>query len=159
MTVAPASLTIAREDPRQPEAGALVAELDEHLRAIYPVTVCHLLDIESLAGPDVRFFVARIDGRAVGCGALRIDPEGYGEVKRMYVRPGARGAGLGRRLLDRLEEEARGLALAALRLETGVAQPEAVALYRKAGFTGRGPYADYPDDPLSIFLEKALVTP
>lgn len=149
-------LTIAREDPRQEDATRLVAELDAYLNALYPVTSCHLLDIESLSKPDVRFLVARRDGVALGCGALRVDPEGYGEIKRMYVSPAARGHRIGQRLLDALEETARAEGLGALRLETGIHQPEAIALYRKAGFTDCGPYADYRPDPLSLFMEKLL---
>ncbi len=109
-----------------------------------------------LAAPDVRFFVARKGGHPVGCAALRIDRTGYGEIKRMYVSPAVRGGGIAARLLQRLEAQARAEGLSALLLETGPLQTEAVALYRKAGFTERGPYACYKPHPLSLFLEKAL---
>ncbi|WP_029010127.1 GNAT family N-acetyltransferase, partial [Azospirillum halopraeferens] len=115
----------------------------------------HLLDPATLAAPDVRFFVARRDGTAVGCGALRVDDAaGYGEVKRMYVHPNARGAGIGRRLLARLEAQAAAEGLASVCLETGTEQPEALALYRAAGFRERGPFGGYPASPSSVFLEK-----
>lgn len=149
-------IAIALESPRQEAVIALVAALDAYLKDLYPVEVCHLLDIESLAAPDVRFFVARKGGHPVGCAALRIDKAGYGEIKRMYVSPAVRGAGIAARLLDRLEEQARALELTALLLETGPLQTEAVALYRKAGFRERGPYACYKPHPLSLFMEKAL---
>lgn len=152
MTGASINLT----DPRQPEAVALIEELDRYLDGLYPPDANFLADIESLAGQDMRFLLARQNGEAVGCVALRIDPDGYGEIKRMYVRPDRRGAGLGRQLLARLEEKARANGLRAIRLETGHLQPEAVALYRRSGFTDRGPFADYPDIPSSLFLEKAL---
>jgi putative acetyltransferase len=74
----------------------------------------------------------------------------------MFVVPGARGARIGARLLSRLEEEARALGLPWLYLETGVHQPEAIALYLRAGFTERGPFGDYHLDELSLFLEKPL---
>ena len=89
------------------------------------------------------------------CAALRIDA-GYGEVKRMYVDETVRGRGVGRRLLDRLEAEARAAGLAALRLETGARSQAAVGLYREAGFVDRGPFGDYWDDPASLYLEKRL---
>lgn len=150
------ALVIERESPRQPEAAALVAALDAYLKERYADDACHLLDIESLAADDVRFFLARRDGAAVGCAALRVDPSGYGEVKRMFVSPQARGGRIGDALLDRLAEQARAEGLSALLLETGIHQPEAVALYRKAGFVTRGPYADYPDLPESLFMERPL---
>ena len=105
----------------------------------------------------MRFLVARRAGEALGCGALRIDAEGsYGEVKRMFVLPRARRLKLGRRILDRLEAEARREGLGCLRLETGIHQPEALGLYRAAGFVERGPFGEYGPDPLSVFMEKRL---
>ena len=104
----------------------------------------------------MRFFVARRDGVAIGCAALRIDPDGYGELKRMYVAAEARGLKLGRRLLGRVEEEAREEGLECVRLETGIHQPEALGLYRSAGYREREPFADYAPDPLSVFMEKRL---
>src|SRR4030095_4901081 len=101
------TLSIARESPRQPEIVRLVEELDEYLGSLYPAESNHLLDVETLAQPDVRFFVGRRDGEALGCSALRVDPAGWGEVKRLYVSPRARGLGLGRQLLDALEAQAR----------------------------------------------------
>jgi putative acetyltransferase len=92
----------------------------------------------------------------VGCGALRIDVGGYGEVKRMFVRPDFRGMSIGKRLLGSLEERARGLGVSCLRLETGIFQPEALALYRAAGFFERGPFGQHRPDPLSVFMEKVL---
>ena len=64
------------------------------------------LSIEQVFQPNVRFFVARIGGRAVGCGAVALFDE-YAEVKRMYTRDAARGQGVGKALLARLEREAR----------------------------------------------------
>lgn len=149
-----ADVIITRESPRQEDVVRLIGDLDAHLRSLYPEESNHLLDIDSLDRPDMRFFVARRDGIAIGCGALRVDAEGYGEVKRMYVAPAARGGRIGRRLLDRIEEQARAEGLAVLRLETGVHQAEALALYRKLGFAERGPFGGYGPDPLSVFMEK-----
>ncbi|WP_434618868.1 GNAT family N-acetyltransferase [Azospirillum sp. B2RO_4] len=150
-------IAIAAESPRQDAVISLVAALDRYLLDLYPADTCHLLDIDSLEAPDVRFFVARKDGVPVGCAALRVDPAGYGEVKRMYVDPDARGHRIGDRLLARLEEQARAEALTALLLESGIHQHEALALYRKAGFTDRGPYACYTENGVSVFMEKPLL--
>ncbi|MCW2247625.1 molybdenum cofactor biosynthesis protein MoaC [Azospirillum fermentarium] len=151
-----AHLVIEAADPRSPDARRLITALDEALNATYDPSENYLLDVDRLAAPDMRFFLALANGVAVGCAALRIDADGYGEVKRMFVDPPARGTGVGRRLLERLEGEARGLNLPRLMLETGVKQPEALALYRAAGFHERGPFADYPPLERSVFLEKSL---
>ena len=125
-------VTLARESPHQADVGRLLAALDAYQSALYPAESNHFLDVDALAAPGVRFFVARRDGAALGCAALRIDPERYGELKRMYVTPEARGMSLGRRLLERVEAEARREGLECLRLETGIHQPEALGLYRSA---------------------------
>ncbi|MGA1857348.1 GNAT family N-acetyltransferase [Azospirillum sp. 11R-A] len=151
-----ADVSIAAESPRQDAVIALVAALDRYLLDLYPADTCHLLDIGELEGPDLRFLVARKDSVPVGCAALRVDPAGYGEIKRMYVDPAARGQRIGDRLLGRLEDLARAEGLNALLLESGIHQPEALALYRKAGFTDRGPYACYQDNGVSVFMEKLL---
>lgn len=149
-------VTLARESPRQADVGRLLAALDAYQSALYPAESNHLLDVDALAAPAVRFFVARRDGAALGCAALRIDPERYGELKRMYVTPEARGMSLGRRLLERVEAEARREGLECLRLETGIHQPEALGLYRSAGYREREPFGGYARDPLSVFMEKRL---
>jgi putative acetyltransferase len=148
-------ITLRIESPRQAEVMRLIEALDVYQKGLYPPESNHFLDVEALAGPSVRFFVARRDGQALGCGALRIDL-GWGELKRMFVSPEARGLKLGRRLLERLEEEARREGLGLLRLETGIHQPEAVGLYRSAGYVEREAFADYTPDPLSVFMEKRL---
>jgi putative acetyltransferase len=147
---------IAAESPRQPEVLALIQALDAYVAALYPAESNHLLDVDALAAPDVRFFVARVGTRVVGCGALRVDASGYGEVKRMYIDPAARGLKLGRAILDRLESEGTALSLSCLRLETGVSQPEALGLYRSAGYREIPAFGAYAPDPLSVFMEKRL---
>jgi putative acetyltransferase len=149
-------IVIERADPRAAPAAALIAELDAYLRGLYPPASNHLLDAEALGGPDVRFFLARVRELVVGCAALRLDPAGYAEIKRMYVRVPARGIGAGRVLLRRLETEAAESGVTLLRLETGIHQPEARALYEAAGYVECGPFGNYPEDPLSIFMEKRL---
>ncbi|HYR36165.1 MAG TPA: GNAT family N-acetyltransferase [Burkholderiales bacterium] len=150
------NVTIQLESPRGNGVSELIRALDDYLSALYPPESNHFLDLAQLAGPSVRFLVARRAGSAVACGALRIDAEGYGEVKRMYVVPAARGQGLGRAILARIEEEARREGLRLLRLETGVRQAEAIALYRACGYVDCPPFGEYRPDPLSRFMEKRL---
>ena len=152
-----ANTTIQLESPRAPGVPELISALDGYLSSLYPPTSNHFLDLEQLARPDIRFFVARREGAPLACGALRIARD-YGEVKRMYVAPAARGQGLGRAILERLESEARREGLSLMRLETGNRQAEALALYRSAGYVDCGAFGDYREDPLSLFLEKRLTS-
>jgi putative acetyltransferase len=85
--------------------------------------------------------------------------DGYGEVKRMFVDGSMRGKGLGHLLLEALEDCARSERVEGLRLETGVHNHEAVALYLHHGYEPRGPFGPYQPDPLSIFMEKPLKAP
>jgi putative acetyltransferase len=148
-------VTLAVESPRQADVARLLAALDAYQTALYPPESNHFLAVEALAAPNVRFIVARRGAEAVGCGALRIDGA-YGELKRMYVVPEVRGQRLGRRILDRIELEARREGLGCLRLETGIRQPEALALYRSAGYAEREAFGEYAPDSLSVFMEKIL---
>ena len=74
----------------------------------------------------------------------------------MYVAPAARGRRIGRLILDRLVAHAKAQGLAVLRLETGDKQVEALSLYRSVGFLNRGPFADYPENQSSIFMEMRI---
>lgn len=153
----PKTISVERADPRHPPITALVRELDHYMEGLYPAESNHLLDIEALAAPDIRFFAVRLDADYSGCGAIRVHGSDYAEIKRIFVAPSARGYGLGRHILVRLEEEARQLGLPLMRLETGIYQPEALSLFAAMGFDRCGPFGDYPaDDPLSVFMEKQL---
>ena len=149
-------VTVERSDPASPEARRLIEQLDEYLINLYPPASNHLLPVEALRQVGVTFLLARVDGTAAGCGAF-VDRAGeYAEVKRMFVLPEFRGLKVGRLLLDELESLARAAGLALARLEAGVFQPEALRLYERAGYLRRGPFGNYPEDPLSVFLEKRL---
>jgi putative acetyltransferase len=115
----------------------------------------HFLSLDALAAPDIKFFVARLDGNTVGCGALAAR-DGYGEIKSMFVDPEARGTGVAAGLMQRLEAEAVTLGLASMRLETGNLLEAAQALYRRHGFSVRSPFGDYSEHPHSVFMEKRL---
>lgn len=151
-----AGTSIAFESPDQPEVIALIEALDAYQKPLYPIESHYGVDLATLMQPNVRFAVARdAQGRAVGCAGLML-LRGYAEIKRMYVQPACRGQGLAGALLHRLEQLAREQGQALMRLETGNRQPEALHVYERHGFVRRGPFGDYPDDPTSIFMEKAL---
>jgi putative acetyltransferase len=152
------SLTIEPVPAPTPEVKQLLAELDQILGAAYEPEQRHALSIEQLFQPEIRFFIARLNGEAVGCGGVALFGD-YAEVKRMYAREAARGRGIGKALLARIEEEARNARRRVLRLETGVHQAAAIALYERWGFLRRGPFGHYADlaphaIATSVFYEK-----
>jgi putative acetyltransferase len=151
------TVEITQGDPAEADVVALIRESDAFYTRLYPAERNYLLDVAALKQPEVSFFVARRDGLLCGFGSV-VRKTGYGEIKRMYVRPEARGVGIGRRLLARLETRAAELGLLVIRLETGTRQPEAWSLYKTCGYSETGPFGDYPADPLSIFMEKHLQT-
>jgi putative acetyltransferase len=159
----PDSITLGIERPDQPEVVALLAELDRYLASLYPPEANHIMDVAELLAPEVVFVVARADGQAIGTGAGRLMPgeaatggQAYGEIKRMYVDPAYRGERLGHRLLAAVEDALRQRGVALATLETGHTQHEAVRLYERAGYVRRGAFGGYPDNGLSLFLEKRL---
>ncbi len=150
------SVTITLEPPRQPEIMRLLDMSDAYAASLYPAESNHLVDLSTLEQPSVSFFVARNDGVAVGCAALVEAGDGTAEIKRMFVDPEARGLGAASRLMDKLEEQATKSGLKAIRLETGIYQPEAIGLYRKYGYVEIEPFGSYQPDPLGLFMEKRL---
>lgn len=152
------TFAIALEDPAKPEIIALLEDGERYGASLYPAESNHFLSIDELRADNVRFAVARdSDGVAVATGALALN-EDWAELKRMWVVPAARGKGLSRALLRELEARAREAGVTWLRLETGIANHEALGLYERTGFVRIGPFGDYRPDPLSVFMEKRLVS-
>ena len=150
-------IEIVTADPRIPEITAMIHALDRYMGALYPAESNHLVDVNTLAQPNVHFFAAKVDGEYVGCGAVMIHGRDYAEVKRVFVDPAARGLGLGKRLIDRLAATARQQGVALVRLETGISQPDALGLFEACGFTRCSSFGDYPaDDPYSVFMERRV---
>ena len=149
---------ITLESVDQPEIIALIDALDAYQGALYPPESNYHLSVEALKAPNVLFAVARDGERAaLGCGAIVL-LDGYGELKRMFVPPQHRGRGIAKAIMTHLEAHAAQRNCPLLRLETGIHQPEAHGLYARAGYVRRGPYGDYPNDPLSVFMEKRIAT-
>jgi GNAT superfamily N-acetyltransferase len=147
---------ITAERPDTPDASALIEELETHLASLYPRESRHGLSVERLLRERVAFFVTRHEGAAAGCGGVQVFGPEYAEIKRMYVRPAFRGLGLGRLMLEHLTAHARAQGVGLLRLETGVHQHEAIALYERGGFRRIPPFGPYWDDPVSRCYEKKI---
>jgi putative acetyltransferase len=153
-----ARVKVEAEPFESADARRLIAALDEHLASRYPA--------EQRFGPNLKpaqiapglgtFVIARADGRAIGCGALRLLDETTAEVKRMFVEPAQRGRGVGQEILDHLEAVAATLGARRLVLETGVFQEDAIGLYLRAGFSQVGCWGEYATAPTSVCYEKQL---
>lgn len=156
------SFHIRREHPGTDTARVLISELDAYLDPLYPAESQHGYDVEKLIAEGVEFFVLYEDGAPAGCGGVQLfgtpsgSNESYGEIKRMYVRPGFRGRGYAKTILEHLEGVAAANGYARVRLEVGISQPEALGLYERTGYYKIPPFGDYWDDPLSFFYEKRL---
>lgn len=153
-----AEIVIRVTDPAAPEVLKLFEELDGYLVGLYPPESNHILSVEELRQPNVIFLTAALDGQVIGCGGV-VNHGEYAEIKRMFVLPRARGLRIGGRILDELEAVARSWGMNVARLETGVRQPEALGLYERAGYERRGPFGDYPEHPLCVFMEKEIKLP
>jgi GNAT superfamily N-acetyltransferase len=149
-------LQFERVAPSHRVASGLIRELDEELARRYPVESIHGLHPDEMVEFPGVFLLARCEGEVVACGAVRPLDAGLAELKRMYVVPSARRRGFARRLLEELERVARDLDVRLLRLETGVHQPESVALYEAAGYRQIAPYGEYIGNTYSLCYEKQL---
>ena len=146
------------DDLTRPE---VVALLEEHLADMYAVSPpesVHALDLDALRGPDVAFWSAWEGSTLVGCGALKDHGDGALELKSMRTAASGRGRGVGSAVLGFLLDQARSRRADRILLETGSEDyfTPARRLYARHGFEVRGPFADYIDDPLSVYMELVL---
>jgi putative acetyltransferase len=150
------TVEITKERPDSPDAMMLIEELEGELEGFYPNESRHGYSVEKLIQLNVAFFVTRKDGVPAGIGGVQFFGKEYGEVKRMYVRPEFRGFGLAKMMLEELSKHAKENGIRVLRLETGIHQKDAIALYRKWGFKEIAHFGEYQEDPLSLFFEKVI---
>lgn len=141
-----------------PDVQALVEAQQEEMRGLYggEGDIGPTREGRMFEPPDGVFLVTRVDGSAVACGGVCRFDTVRAELKRMYVLPTARGTGLGRRMLEALEAEARRLGYTGIVLEAGNRQPEALGLYTSTGFGPIPCYGAYAARALSRCFEKQL---
>ncbi|MBF4177113.1 GNAT family N-acetyltransferase [Lelliottia nimipressuralis] len=150
--------SITSESASHPDILALIAALDSYQTELYPAESNHLVDLTQLAAGSLLMMVIRDNQlNAVGCGAIVLNGDGSGEMKRVYIDPTHRGQRLGEKLLAALEDEALSRNCHTLRLETGIKQHAAIQLYERCGYQARPAFPPYDEDPLSLFMEKVLV--
>ena len=145
-------------NPSLADVQDLIAESDAFYEDLYPAESNHLDPLDELSRDHVAFIGCRVEGRLVGCAAIKLmsDDGSYAEVKRLFVKADFRGRGLSRSLMLELEGLAQQWGVPVLRLETGIRQPEALGLYRSMNYRQRGPFGQYQADPLSVFMEKSI---
>ncbi|WP_327100184.1 GNAT family N-acetyltransferase [Nocardia vinacea] len=158
-STAPAAvLRIVVDDVSGPEVAAL---LTQHLAEMYdnsPEDSVHALDLDALRGPNVTFWSAWEDDELAGCGALKQLAPTHGEIKSMRTATDRTGRGIASALLHHVIAEARARNYQRLSLETGASDyfAPALRLYARHGFEICAPFADYVEDPHSVFMTRTL---
>ena len=151
-------MQIREDDLTGKKIADLLREHLENMHEITPPQSVHALDLEALRSPDITFWAAWEGDELLGCGALKELDSRSGEVKSMRTAKAHRRRGVASKILEHIIKEALRRAYDCLNLETG-AFPEfapARALYIRYGFEYRGPFAEYIDDPNSVFMTKKL---
>ena len=154
------TITLERTTHPTDDARALIEELEADLSGDFEPHQRHGLSLDKIFQPHIAFFVARLDGEAVGCGGIAFET-GFAELKRMYVRPDARGKGVVQAVIAQLEAEAKARGVTRLLLETGDVLHAALRVYERAGFKRCEAFGDYlalhPHTiERSVFFEKHL---
>jgi GNAT superfamily N-acetyltransferase len=145
--------TVGYDDPVAVE---LVERVQQEYVVRYGGRDATVVDPADFCPPGGLFLVAEVDGVPAGCGGWRVHGTGVVELKRMYVVAGFRRHGIARRLLGELEATAAAAGHRRLVLNSGGRQPEALALYARAGYTPVPGYGVYAESPEAVFLGKDL---
>lgn len=151
----PTTVVIRAESPQHPNLDALWKVKKALALSLYPAESDYSYRPDVLAAPNVCFLVAEVNAEFVGCGAA-VNQGEYGEIKSMFVHEKMRGQRIGERLLRKLETYLREQKLPVAYLETGIDSHSALRLYERMGYTNRGPFGEYTNDPFCVFMEKAL---
>jgi putative acetyltransferase len=148
-------LTIEAADPIGESARELIHALCSEMSERYGSPPSPF-SLSEAAAPRTVFLLARLHGGPVGCGALRRIDDHTAEIKRMYVAPSGRRQGIARHILVALEWHAQEFGYRAIRLETGIRQPEAQRLYEAVGYRQIAAFGPYVGNPTSVCYERVI---
>ena len=128
------------------------------LRSVSPAGSTHVLDIDGLKDPSIKFWSLWENNKLIGCGALKFLEKNHGEFKSIRVADEFRKKGIGERIINHLIEEAKKLKISKLSIETGAGDffLPARNLFSKFGFKSCPPFAHYKDDPNSCYYTLDL---
>jgi putative acetyltransferase len=151
-------MDIRVDDLTSPE---IIRLLHEHLQSMAlhsPPESIHALDLEALRNPDITFWTVWEDAELIGCGAIRELDSRHGEIKSMRTVSSHLRRGVAARLMHHILEEAKRRSYERLSLETGSMDAFAPArnLYASFGFKPCGPFANYVEDPYSVFMTREV---
>lgn len=151
-------MDIKIDDLTGSEVAELVMEHLQNMRRISPPESTHALDLEKLKRPEITFWSVWEGRELVGCGALKEIDGFHGEIKSMRTSTAHLRKGVARRMLQHIIEEAKRRGYQRLSLETGSMEAfePARKLYASFGFQDCEPFADYTEDPNSVFMTKEL---
>ncbi len=151
-------MQIRQDDLTGEEITGFLREHLENMNAVTPSGSVHALPLGDLRSPTVTFWSVWEGAELLGCGALKELDAKTGEVKSMRTAEAHRSRGVGGGMLEYIIREAQRRAYTVLKLETGatLAFAPARALYLRHGFSYCGPFADYTNDPNSVFMTKEL---
>ncbi len=152
------AFSLRPDDASRPEVAALIARHFQLMRETSPPESCHVMDASELTAAGAVLYSLSNGGAVIGIGALKPLGDGHGEIKSMHVATEARGRGASKALLEALLEKAGSEGMSRVSLETGVEDAFIAArgLYTRYGFVECAPFGDYIEDPLSVFMTKAL---
>ncbi|MET7255945.1 GNAT family N-acetyltransferase [Dyadobacter jiangsuensis] len=138
-----------------PDFQNLTSELDDELCRIYNTNKEDYEEYNRITGlPTV--ILAYANGIAIACGCFKQFDAHRLELKRMFVKPGFRGKGIASMMVDELEKWGKELGYGTMILETGKGQPDAIALYRKLGYTDIPHFGEFPEESRSVCLGKMI---
>ncbi|MCJ8348874.1 GNAT family N-acetyltransferase [Moritella sp.] len=153
-------MEIRIDDLKGKEVALLLQEHHEDMLEHTPAESVHALDLTGLQAPEVTFWSAWINGDLAGCGAMKVIAAGHVEIKSMRTDRSYLRQGVARKLLTHILATAKNQGITTVSLETGTPDSfiPAQKLYRDFGFNECAPFANYREDPYSLYMTKTLIT-
>ena len=152
------TITVEKATPLNKEVAQILEIHHNFCTTTTPADCCHVMNVSELISPQIEVFAARLDGKYVGVGALRVLNDTHGELKSMHTLEKARGQGVGRAVVEHISEFAKSKGITRLSLETGTndAFRAARELYFSLGFEVCKPFGDYSISENNVYMTKVL---